>query len=438
MDTLKLKDILAWLICAVFFMYEFLLRTVMGTLQPSIMADFQLNPIEFAVLSTTAYQCIYAVMQILVGILIERFGLKRSLLTAIFLCCVTSWGFAATHDFHLALICRLLMGLGSAFGFVCLLVTIYDRMPHHYVALLIGISQFIGTLGPMLAGGPLCAFALSASYDWRDIFYGLGLFAAILFIIVLLCFDKKRSNRQELIILSRPTPLSEKFMQILKYPQIWFIAIFSGSTYFAIEYLSENEGIRFLMLKGMSPISASYMITLAWLGYAVGCPILGFLSDKLQRRKPFIISSATMTGLALIGIIYLPSYPLIISMSFFLLGMGASGSTIGFAIAAEQSKEDNLALILGFNNMMIVLFTLVSTLTLSHLLNYIANFQPLLELIHYQKAFVVTLLFTLPALIASIYIKETFCKSRVINTKLIINKSISDNLHGANNILTQG
>lgn len=424
-NNIKIKDLAAWFLCVLFFMYEFLLRTVMGTLQPSIMADFQLNTVEFAVLSTTSYQCIYGVMQILVGILIAHFGVKRSLLSAIILCSITSFGFALTHQFNYAIVFRLLMGLGSSFGFICLLITIYDRMPRKYVAVWIGLSQFLGTLGPMLAAGPLSTITEANTYNWRDIFYILAIFAAVLAVLVQIFVDKNRPASKEVIYLSRPSTISEKVLQIVRHKQIWLIAIFSGSTYFALEYLSENEGVSFLMMKGMSPTFSSYMISLAWLGYALGCPILGLLSDKLQRRKPFIILTALTTCLALIGIVYVSSHDIFTGFCFFLLGFGASGSSIGFAIAAEQSKEDNLALILGFNNMAMVFFTLISTLTLSSGLSFIATSHHALEVIHYQKAFILAILFALPAIIASFYVRETFCKSRSMHTKLIIDRKVN-------------
>ena len=230
----QLKNMMAWLICTLFFMYEFLLRTIMGTLQSNIMTDFHLNPIEFSILSTTSYQCIYGLMQISVGVVIERFGLKRSLIAAIILCCGTTWGFAMTNHYHLAFLFRLLMGLGSSFGFICLLMTIYDRMPRKYIAVCIGISQFMGTLGPMLAAGPLCDFAEATAYNWREIFYILGAFSALLAILAFVCIDKNRPASSELIILARPIGMLEKLWKILKNQQLWYIVLFSGGCYFAL------------------------------------------------------------------------------------------------------------------------------------------------------------------------------------------------------------
>ena len=427
-NKITIKNTLAWLICTAFFMYEFALRTVMGTLQPNIMADFHLTSMEFSVLSTTSYQLIYGVMQILVGVCIDRFGLKYSLFCAVVLCCITSLGFSLTHNFHMAIVYRLLMGLGSAFGFVCLLVTIYDRMPRKNIAAFLGISQFMGTIGPILAAGPLSTYALSASYNWRDLFYNLSLVAAFLAVLVFLFLDKNRPASNEVIILTRPSSITEKLLSIIKNKQIWLIALFSGSIYFSVEYFSENEGISFLSLKGVSPVLSSYMISIAWFGYAVGCPILGFLSDKLERRKPFIIGSAIIAFLSLIDIVYLPPNDIITSLCFFLLGFGVSASTIGFAMAAEQAKPDNLALVLGFNNMMVVAFTLLCTVTITSALTHLAPSHYLLDLIHYKTAFILAIIFTLPAIIASIKINETFCKSRSVHTKLIINKPVNESL----------
>ncbi|WP_367608019.1 hypothetical protein [Legionella sp. W05-934-2] len=42
-----------------------------------------------------------------------------------------------------------------SFGFICLLISVYDWLPRKNAALFIGLSQFIGTMGPMLAAGPL-------------------------------------------------------------------------------------------------------------------------------------------------------------------------------------------------------------------------------------------------------------------------------------------
>ena len=80
-NKINLKSLLVWLVCALFFMYEFLLRTVVGTFQIQLTDDLNLTPMSFSLLSSTGYLAIYGLMQIPVGLIAARFGLKKSLLS---------------------------------------------------------------------------------------------------------------------------------------------------------------------------------------------------------------------------------------------------------------------------------------------------------------------------------------------------------------------
>jgi MFS family permease len=136
-QRISLIGITIWLICAVFFMYEFLLRTILGTFEHPIMYDLNLNLVTFSILSSTAYQLIYGVMQVPVGIIAYRFGLKKSLFFAVVICAVAVIGFGSAHIFDTAFLFRLLMGLGSSFGFLCLLIAVYEWMPRKNIAFFI-------------------------------------------------------------------------------------------------------------------------------------------------------------------------------------------------------------------------------------------------------------------------------------------------------------
>lgn len=54
-NTLQLKGFIVWGVCALFFLYEFFLRTVMGSYQAAIMQDLHLTSFEFSILSTTIF-----------------------------------------------------------------------------------------------------------------------------------------------------------------------------------------------------------------------------------------------------------------------------------------------------------------------------------------------------------------------------------------------
>lgn len=426
-SKMSLSGFLTWLICTLFFLYEFLLRTILGTFQTPLMDDLQLTSMQFSLLSTTVFQLIYGIMQIPIGIIVDQIGLKKILFIALAMCAIANLGFSFSHHFITAILFRMLAGLGSSCGFICLLIAIFDWMPRKNIALFIGISQFIGTLGPMIAAGPINSLSQSAHCDWREVFFILGLIGALLSMLALLYVKNNRQQQSTFIYLSPPMSISKKLYQLIKQKQIWLIALYSACVYFSIEYLTENEGLEFLIKRGFSQKFSSYMITLAWFGYAIASPLLGFLSDKMQRRKSFIIICAFSTLISLITIIYCPLNQRILPILFVLLGMGASGSVIGFAIMAEQCAENTRGIGLGLNNTIIVLLAAINAPAMACNLSRLSNGYPL-QLVNYQNTF--TMLIFLAAIALSIgifYIKETFCKSSSTNTILntIKNKALT-------------
>ncbi|WP_119343180.1 MFS transporter [Facilibium subflavum] len=421
-QKMSLIGTIIWVVCAVFFMYEFLLRTILGTFEHPITYDLHLNLVTFAILSSTAYQLIYGIMQIPVGVIVDRFGLKKTLASAVFICAIAVAGFGFTRAFESAVIFRVLMGFGSSFGFVCLLVAVYDWMPRKNIGLFIGLSQFIGTMGPMLAAGPLDSLSGNAAIQWRYIFYALGGIGVALALIVLLIVRNNTDYTGSFRILKKPKPVTQNLYNLLKQPQVWLIAVFSACVYFTIEYLSENSGKAFLMLHGYTSSTASYMITVAWLGYAIGCPLLGFVSDLTSKRKNVMVLAAFSCLIAAVFIIYFPINIVVIILAFFLLGVGASGQSIGFAIMAEQCNHNYLAAGLGLNNGMIMLVTSLNAPFIGWILSMVSQNKNL-SIGDYQSAFVVIIALMLLAVVISLFfIKETFCKSTKETTKL----SVSD------------
>ncbi len=422
-NKVTLSGIVTWLICTFFFMYEFVLRTLLGTFQSPMMHDLQLTPVQFAFLSTTVFQLIYGIMQIPVGILTDWFGLKKILLGASIICAIANLGFSMSNHYVAVTLFRMLMGLGASCGFICLLIAIYDWMPQKNTCLFIGISQFIGTIGPMFAAGPLNTLLYQSNISWRDVFLNLALIGVVITIFVFRFVENNRRQSDKFIILSHSTSLVDDLIYLIKKKQIWCIAIYSAFIYFSIEYLTENEGVAFLVEKGFSSTFSSYMITLVWLGFAASCPLTGYFSDKIQRRKPFMIVSSILVLLSLFGIIYLPLNQAGLSIGFCLLGIGAGGSSIGFAIMAEQCKENSLAAGLAINNTLIVITSSLLAPLIGFVLSYTSS-GGTVRLINYQEAFGSMVYIAIIAVTVVFFgIKETFCKSTCSNTILDAKKS---------------
>lgn len=418
-----LRGLSVWAICALFFAYEFLLRTLLGTFQAPLMRDLKLTSVSFACLSTTIYFIAYAIMQMPAGMIAEKWGLKKTLTVAVALCALSGTAFAFVQNQEAAFFARLLMGLGSGFGFVCLMVSVYDWIPKAYYGLFIGLSQFIGTLGPMIAAGPINDLAIRYHLDWRMVFLGFGCLGFLLLIAVIGIVRSNANEERLFRIVRRPRAWHVDLFELFKQKQTWCIALYSALVYCVVEYLSENEGKAFIELRGLNPIVSSYMITLAWVGYAMSCPLLGALSDYIKRRKLIMVFSALGSCLAAVLIIYFPASPLLLGFSFYLLGVGAGGQSIGLAMMAEYCHKTYVAVAFGFNNAMITVISSVNAPLIGWLIEH-HRIGETLTVSDYQFGFsVILLLLTAAFSLALLAVRETFCRPRQGFTYLLSERS---------------
>lgn len=230
-------------------------------------------------------------------------------------------------------------------------------------------------------------------------------------ILIALLVKHNKQSEQTFILLKNPLKLENQRLTLLKQSQVWFIAFSYAMIYFSLEYFSENEGKHLLMSKGFSSTFASYMITLAWLGFAIGSPLFGYLSDRISRRKPLLIFSATITFLSLIGIIYLPLTKLGALITFFIYGLSIGSSSIGIAIMAEQFKFDNISTGIGIKNTVTIMFISIMAPVVSYLLTLTSN-NTHYTLIDFQQVFLLIILFPLTALLFYTFkVRETYCRS---------------------------
>jgi MFS family permease len=131
-----------------------------------------------------------------------------------------------------------------------------------------------------------------------------------------------------------------------------------------------------------------------------------------------MMGSALILLLALTTIIYLSPGEIIMAICFIGLGVGASGCSIGFAIMAEQCKEEYLGLGLALNNAIISMFGALNAPLIGGILYHLELAQPG-QLSHYKSAFLVMIVLNIIGIImVTLFVKETFCKLTRVNTIL--------------------
>jgi len=86
----------------------------------------------------------------------------------------------------------------------------------------------------------------------------------------------------------------------------------------------------------LSRPEAAFLVSLLLLGWAFGAPAGGWLSDRLGKRRPILISGSAILCLSLAALIFISGLPLILSVVLFIL-IGFAGGFMAccFALVRE-------------------------------------------------------------------------------------------------------
>src|SRR3990167_704933 len=404
-----------WGLSVLFFLYEFFLRSSIGSIAHQIIPALHLNPKTFALMGS-AYYLVYAAMQIPAGMLIDKYGVRFILTTAVFVCAGATLLFSQSTHFTVALISRSLLALGSSFAFIGLLVVVVNWFPKRYFSFFSGVSQFIGTMGPLLAAGPLIGFMNSYQHSWRFTFVIISVFGFTLAILMALTIkNKSQRTQRKLIYLNLPSLGKTSLLKSLKSSQTWYIAFYSATVYVSIELLGAMWGTEYLQARGFTQNTAANIISFAWFGYAVGCPLVGFLSDRSNRRKSSLVCCAFLGLFSTLCALFPKTQAAwFYATTFFTLGIAAAGQNVGFALMAENTSARIRAASLGLNNAAITLFNALIPLIIGYFIFTSSHGLPMQSLKpeHFGGFIVLPILYCIAILLSLLFIRETFGKSQ--------------------------
>lgn len=411
----SLLGIFIWSLATLYFFYEFFLRVILGTIATEVMSDLQISAERFAMIGS-AYYLTYSLMQTPVGILVDRFGVRVLLSIACLICNIGVIGFVFAEGFALALISRFLIGFGSSFAFVSLLVLALNWFPREQFAFITGVTQFLGAVGPVLAGAPL-AFALSkTNNDWRLLLSFVAIFGVVLnLLLALFVRTSPKGKASEIIFLSKTEPLYDKLCELIRNRQVWWTVFYAGTVYASLPLLGAFWGTSYLETKGFSRTTAAFITSMLWVGLAIGSPVLGKFSEKIKRRKaPLVIAGLLGLGISSF-VLYSPTTSkVLLCVLFILIGIAGAGQSISFATISEHVPRKLHATAIGCNNTLIMFFGSLIPPIASSLIQW---GTPPGSRIFTEQAFergflVMPLLFFAAFLIALFGVKETYCRQQ--------------------------
>ncbi|HEV2523753.1 MAG TPA: MFS transporter [Gammaproteobacteria bacterium] len=340
-----------------FYYYEYYLRVAPSVMNTELKLTFNLSEAAFGNLAAFFYYA-YTPMQIPVGMMMDRFGPRRLLTFACFVCVLGTVLFVITGHFWIAAAGRFLLGFGSAFAYVGMLKLSNLWLPKKYFAFMAG---FCTTLG--MFGGISCAVLMSHLMFWvgwqLTLYYSA---AAGLVLMVLLWAvlrdgtDSEKHGSSEIDLAHEVHIKVNGLKQIVCSSQMWITGAIGLLTFLPIAGFAEVWAVTFLQTVGLSKFDAATGASMLFLGFAVGAPLWGIISDAMQsRRIPLIIGSFLSAGFMAL-VVFMPTTSLIWMYALlFLSTFFASVEILIFAVSNDISRHSVSATAIAFANMVVMI-----------------------------------------------------------------------------------
>jgi len=396
--------ILAWVAALLFYMLEYAVRSSPAVMISQLTGAFSTSAVGVSAI-LGAYYYTYSLSSLVAGAALDRFGgriaVSLGALTLGIGCIVFT-----ISDPTAAYTGRLLQGLGSSLAFTGAVYLASKGFGPASLATAIGVTQCMGMLGGSAGQflvGPLLAHGMPWQSCW--LFFGAvgAVLAAVLFFIT-------PGSDARLAARGGTTAAQASWIKpykiVLSNPQSYLCGLIAGLLFLPTTIGDMTWGVAFFEHdQKLSFSSAVAVISMVPLGWVIGCPLMGWLTDRLGARKPVLIGGGLAMLLLAAQIALMPQLmsPMV---SLFLFGVASGVAMIPYSIIKESNPDEVKGCATGIQNFLVFGLSAILGPLFGNLLGKTLE-STSDHLAHFESAGYFWMAAIATAVIASLFLRET-------------------------------
>lgn len=376
---LRRRRLLLWGLLAAGFLFVNFHRTATAVLADALAGTFDATGTELGLLHASFFY-IYAALQLPAGLVVDRYGPRRVGAVGLALMTAGVAAFATSGSLTVALVARGVVGLGGSVLYVATLRFLASWYQPQEFATMTGWTIAAAGVGGILATTPL-ALAIEA-VGWRAALLATGAASAIIAVGVAAFVRDRPSGAVAEAIHDRlsdavaddsrdrpsgddggaadvgePERETASLADVLANTRT---VLGEAETWLMGALLFFVLGVNFTVigLWGVPFVVDTYDVTvgrasiyvlLGNVGFVLGSPALGALSDRLGRRTELIVASSLGFTLAYAALVAVPPLP-VVGLVFFLVMFANGGVALAFTVGKERHDPEVGGTITGVIN----------------------------------------------------------------------------------------
>jgi MFS family permease len=392
----------AWLLTAVFYFYQYAMRSAPAVMMPQLSEAFGITTLGVASIVGLFYYG-YSPFSLVAGAAMDRLGPRRLLPFAAVIVGIGALLFATGHA-RTAGAGRFLQGAGGVFALVGAVYIATKNFPASQAATLIGATQMFGMAGGS-AGQFLVGPLIGRGVSWSKFWIAMGV--AGMLIGVVLFFLIPNDEPTEAASGGLKTTIAG-FGTVFRNPQSILCGLIAGLMFIPTTIFDMIWGVRYLQdAHGFDYASAVLRSSTVPFGWIIGCPLLGFLSDRMGRRKPVLLGAALVLLACMTWILYGPTNVLPPYVLGLVAGIASGAAMLPYTIIKEVNPPQFGGTATGVVNFLNFTFSALLGPVFGWILLRVSGGAERLDLHHYQVTFAPLLYGVGIAIVLTLLLKET-------------------------------
>jgi MFS family permease len=326
----------------------------------------------------------------------------------------------ATGNTTLASAGRVLQGAGGVFALVGAAYIATTNFPASRAATLIGATQMFGMAGGS-AGQFLVGPVIARGVPWQAFWAVMGLVGLAMSVLLYLLLPARNEqphadDRGASLKADGPMSTAESsrpgvlraLVTVFRNPQSILCGMIAGLLFIPTTIFDMVWGVRFLQdARGFEYADAVLRSSLVPLGWIIGCPLLGFVSDRLGRRKPVIAVSGLVLLACLAWILYgrtdvFPPYTVGL-----VAGIASGAAMLPYTVIKEANPPEMSGTSTGVVNFLNFTFSALLGPVFGAILLRVSGGAGTMTLGHYQTTFQPLLYGVVLAVALTFFLRET-------------------------------
>ena len=276
---------------AIAYFLSYLFRTINAVIAPDLVRDVGLDAALLGLLTST-YFLTFAAFQLPLGILLDRFGPRRTEASLLVIAAVGALVFAVSSNATGLILGRALIGLGVSACLMGALKAYVIWFPGVRLATVNGLHLAVGSMGAMTATAPV--EAVLQLTDWRGVFLGLAVLTGAAALLLFLVVPEREGG-------ASGDTLKEQIkgtLAVVSHPfflRIAPLALTAQGTFLAFQTLWAGPWLR--DVAGLDRTGVANMLLLIALAMLAGFIILGWTAERLEKMglNPIIVPTVGMS-----------------------------------------------------------------------------------------------------------------------------------------------